>query len=50
MSARPADWFSPQGIMRLLKVRSECHLAHATGAEVFSRELRKAILFQSLAT
>ena len=39
-----------QGMMRLLNVRSECLLAHATGVEVFSRELRKAILFQRLAT
>ncbi len=36
--------------MRLLNVRSECLLAHATGMEVFSRELRKTILFQRLAT
>lgn len=32
-----------QGTMRLLNVRSKCLLAHATGVEVFSPELRQAI-------
>lgn len=42
-SARGDQEMIDQGMMLLLNVRSECLLAHATGVEVFSRELCEAI-------